>query len=867
MEFNFDTKKTSVSKSLRISSFPLFKYSGTLSQLFLYLFVISLFLVGFSSLGLIAESTAIKIPILLFILFLLSLEIYLFTELKIKNPEINAYLSETLSNPEKYNLAEFLSLEYCKIVENAIKICERKKLLEVSSEVLLYSAVTVSKDVRILVFRLGLDIQKLQADLKNYLEKQPRQENFYPVKSAESSAKQFNGVNLLFSESFQKTILESAAIAHERGRNVIGEKEVLVSLAKKDQFFRRILIEKELKENDVANITLWLDSLEQKIAQSKKFWTKENLSKFGSLGKDFASGFTVTLDQFSIDWREFSQKNIFNEIIGHKKEIDELEIILTKSKLSNALIIGEEGVGKRSIIQALAQRCYSGTGLPELEDKRVVELDMVALISRIQDQEKLETTLDQIFQEALAAGNVILVIDRLDNFVTQKVQKPGEIDISVILAKYLAIPNFQFVAITSFDGLHRKLEQTLAFLEYFRKIEVSEVSELETIRILQNLAITLEQKYKILIIYPSIREIISLTARYLPSIPFPKKAIDILDEAATYVKSQRVKVLEPHHIAKIISDKTQIPIGKLEFKEKSVLINLENLIHKRIINQEDAVTEISIAMRRARAGISSKKRPMGVFLFMGPTGVGKTETAKALAEVYFGGEKRIIRLDMSEFQAIEDIPRLIGAISPVEQQGLLTTPVRENPFSLVLLDEIEKAHPNILNLFLQVFDEGHITDGQGRKIIFTNTIIISTSNAGAVMIFKMVESGEKIEKDKLLNSLFEKGIFRPEFINRFDATVVFHPLTKDNLMNITQLMLSGLVKNLKEKDIDLIVTEPLKEKIVELSYKPEFGAREMRRVMQDKIENQIAQALLSDKVVKGNKIEINPENFEIIVIK
>ena len=320
----------------------------------------------------------------------------------------------------------------------------------------------------------------------------------------------------------------------------------------------------------------------------------------------------------------------------------------------------------------------------------------------------------------------------------------------------------------------------------------------------------------------------------------------------------------PSHIAKVISDKTQIPIGKMEFQEKSVLLNLENLISQRIIGQGEAVNEISIAMRRARSGLSSKKRPMGVLLFLGSTGVGKTETAKALAQIYFGGEEKMIRLDMSEFQSVSDIPKLVGQVSPVEEQGLLTTPVRENPFSLVLLDEIEKAHPNILNLFLQVFDEGNITDGQGRKVIFTNTIIICTSNAGADVIFEQIKSGQKIEKDKVFDFLFQKGIFKPELINRFDAAVFFSSLTKENLLRIAQLNLERLAKNLKEKDIDFNITEALKEKIVELSYKPEFGARQMRRVIQDKIENVIAAALLSDKVVKGDRIEINAEDFSVV---
>lgn len=884
MPFNFDTRKTLVSRAIKISSFPPFKYAGILSQLSLFLFTISLFLITLSFLGFVHQSGVIKIPFFLLFCFILFLEINLFVELKIKNPGIVPSFSDAASNPENYNLADFLSLESCKIIEGAIKICKKRKLSEVSSESIFYSSIINSKDIQVLIFRLGIDIKKLQEDLKNYLEKsrpqsglgsstesgQPRQEKFYSVKPAESGVasknQQFNGVNLSLSESFQKTIEESVKITDQRNHKIIGEKEILVALAKHDEFFKKVLIYYDLKEKDIENITLWLDAIENKLNQNRQFWSSKNLSKLGSLGKDWASGFTVTLDKFSVDWSEVAKRNIFNEIIGHKKEIDEVEIILSKSSLRNVLIIGEPGVGRKSIIEALAQRCHLGASLPELNDKKVVELDMVALLSNIQDQEKMEITLDLIFQEAASAGNIILVISELDNFVAQKIQKPGEVDVSVILAKYLAMPDFQFIGITSFDGLHRKLEQNPSFLEYFRKVEVSEISELETIRILQNLALAMEQKYKILIIYPAIREIVNLTARYLPSVPFPQKAIDVLDESAVYVKSLKEKVVLPHHIAKIISDKTQIPVGKMEFKEKSVLLNLENLIHQKIINQHEAVSEISIAMRRARSGISSKKRPMGVFLFMGPTGVGKTETAKALAEIYFGGEERMIRLDMSEFQAIIDIPRLIGAINPIEQQGLLTTPVREKPFSLVLLDEIEKAHPDILNLFLQVFDDGHITDGQGRKVIFTNTIIICTSNAGAATIFQAVESEQKIEKNKLLDSLFNKGIFRPEFINRFDATVIFQPLTKENLMDITQLMLSSLVNNLKEKEIDFIITEPLKEKIVELSYKPEFGARETKRIIQDKVENEIAQALLSDKITKGDKIEINPENFEIVKI-
>lgn len=668
-----------------------------------------------------------------------------------------------------------------------------------------------------------------------------------------------------FSTGFQKTIRSALNISVERQHDSIGEKEILVALAKENEFFKKTLVDADLKPEDVDNLTLWLDSAEDLMERNKKFWTRENLLRKGSFGKDFSSGYTITLDKYSIDWRKAVSQWRFMEIIGHTKEIEETEVILAKSALANALIIGDPAADRKSIIKAIAQRCYLGTSLPELNNKRVVELDTVALATQISDFEKLESTLDQIFSEVVASGNVILVIDNLDNFVGQKVQKAGTFDISGVLSKYLPIPAFQFIGLTSYEGLHKNIEEDSSFANSFEKVEVVEVTEKETINILQSVALDLEYAHKILVLYPSIREIVNLTARYMPSLPFPKKALDILEESVVYVQRLREKVVLPHHIAEIISKKTDIPVGKMEVKEKEVLLNLENLIHSRIINQEEAVSEISIAMRRARMGIASKTRPMGTFLFLGPTGVGKTETAKALAQIYFGSEKKMIRIDMSEFQAISDIPRLIGATSPIEMQGLLTTPVRETPFSLVLLDEIEKAHPNILNLFLQVLDEGHITDGQGRKVVFTSTIIICTSNAGADIIFKQVESQQAIEKDKLLDAIFDKNIFRPEFVNRFDATIIFHPLTKENLLKIAQLSLQSLQKNLKEKDIDFNITEALKDKIVELSYKPEFGAREMRRVVQDKVENAVAQALLSDKIKKGDKFEINSENFELIV--
>jgi len=402
-------------------------------------------------------------------------------------------------------------------------------------------------------------------------------------------------------------------------------------------------------------------------------------------------------------------------------------------------------------------------------------------------------------------------------------------------------------------------------LDCFEKVEISEISERETILILENFLPYFEKKHKVFVTYPALRDLVRYSARYLPEIPFPKKAIDLLDETIVYVSSFTTsKLVLPEHVARIISDKTQIPVGEIELKERETLLSLENLIHQRIINQEEAVKEISTALRRARADITVRKGPMGAFLFLGPTGVGKTETSKALSEIYFKSEEAMIRVDMSEFSAIKDIPRLIGSI---EEEGILTNKVRERPFSLVLLDEFEKAHPNILNLFLQVFDEGYFTDGLGRKVNFKNTLLIATSNAGYQIILEAIK--QKIDwakvKEKLLDYLFENVIFRPELINRFDAIIVFKPLTKENLLDIAGLLLTKLKENLAQKDIEFSITDSLKEKIVELGYNPVFGAREMRRVIQDKVENILAQAILSGKLKRGDKVEIDPKDFKLLI--
>lgn len=841
--FNLNIKRAKIYQAIIWEKFPLFKFAKSFKKLFFALFIIVflLFLYGFLSenFSQIANRKLFGSSVIFLVLTVF---------FQILDSFLNSKLQKPIK-PEDDNLAEFLNFEIAKAVYKSIRFSISRNVPEINSNILFYFLLADNRKLNFIFSRLILDLNEIKKILRDDLLKIP----------SEITAER----RKRFSEDFQRVILEAIKIAREKEKERVETGDILTALSRENSLFKKILIETDLKTEDVENLVYWLEYLEEKIEKSKKFWEYENLLKKGTLAKEWLAGYTITLDKFSIDWTEKIRKGL-PEIIGHKEEIEAVERILARREINNVLLVGESGTGRKSIISAITKKSLLGQSLPEVNYKRVVELDLPGLLAQLPNTEEVETTLDKIFQEVVLAGNVILFIDEFHNYIAQFL-KPGIIDISGVLAKYLHLPEFQIIAVTTPSGLHQYIEQNPSILTLFEKVEVSEISLKETLLLLENLTLFLERKHKIFISYPALREIVSLTERYQPSLPFPEKALDLLDEVAIYVAQQtKDRIVVPSHVDEIFKEKTQIPVGEIEVKEREVLLNLEKLIHQRIINQDEAVDEISSALRRARSEITIRKGPMGTFLFLGPTGVGKTETSKALAEIYFSSEEKMIRLDMSEFQAIEDIPRLLGAPG---QEGLLTTPVRENPFSLILLDEIEKAHPNILNLFLQVFDEGHLTDGQARKVDFKNTIIIATSNAGYQVILEAIKRKTQWlkVKDKLLDFLFAEGIFRPEFINRFDAVVVFIPLTKDNLLDIAELMLQKLKKNLLEKGIEFVITEPLKEKIVELGYDPKFGAREMRRVIQDKVENILASALLSGQIKRGEKIEIDSTDFSINV--
>ena len=853
-KFNFNLKTTAIYRAVKWAKNPVFKLAKSLRKLCLVLFVLIFltFIYGFltDAISQKAQSLTLGLATIFLTLFLTFWLIESFLNSKIKKPRLKATIKEVVSNLEKYNLADFLSFEAARAVSDSIKFCRKRKIAEISSTVLFYFLLANNQNLNFIFSRALLNVKEIKQFLQSY---------FKTISS------QSQPINMVYAGDFQHSIFESLKIAEKKNHLRIETEDIIAGLAKHDLIFKRILIDNNLKAQDIENLSWWLGDLEEKIKENKRFWEWKNLVKKGSLGKEWTAGYTLTLDRFSTDLSELVRKRGLPEIIGHQKEISAMERILSRREINNVLIVGESGSGRKSMIHALAKKSVLGESSAEVNYKRIIQLDLTNLLAQISSFEEVEVTLDNIFREVILAGNVVLVIDEFHNFISGGF-RPGVIDISGVLAPYLAYPAFQIVAITTFEGLHKNIEQNPSLLSLFEKVEVAEISERETLMLLQNLSLILEQKYKKFVSYQSLRDIIVYCSKYLPAIPFPEKAMDLLDEVMVYLFQTAIKdkVLLPEHIAYLVSEKTQIPVGEIEKEERQVLLNLENLIHERIINQEEAVKEVAASLRRARAEVATRSGPMGTFLFLGPTGVGKTETAKALAEIYFGSEDRMIRLDMSEFQSAADIPQLLGAPG---EEGLLTTQVRKRPFSLILLDEIEKAHAHVLNLFLQILDEGHVTDGLGRKVDFKNSIIIATSNAGYQIILEALR--EKTEwfkvKQKLLDRLFEEGIFRPEFINRFDAMVVFRPLSKENLLAIADLMLKKLKKNLKEKEIDFVITEPLKERIAELGYDPTFGARQMRRVIQDKIENVLAQAILSGQIKRGGRAKIDPDSFKLIV--
>lgn len=597
---------------------------------------------------------------------------------------------------------------------------------------------------------------------------------------------------------------------------------------------------------------------EEKKNNSGRFWRLENLKKIRPIGMHWHYGYTVNLDKYckdlsESDWTDYGK----TELIGRNEEYEILKMILQRPDQNCVLIVGNSGVGKKTLIHSLARNIRIDEE-KEIEDIRILLLDLGRAISdAINKGEDVENFMRLLFHEASYAGNVVLVIENMENFIGKEVNTFHP-DISAVISEFLEVPTFQIIATSTTKEYHHLIEKHDQIIKYFEVIEMREPSEDETVAILLFQMQRYENK-RIIFTYKAIKEIITNSGRYNWEFPLPERALDLaMNVLMFWEKKSAEQFITEKTVNDYLTLKTGVKHGQVEGEERKKLLDLEDTLHQQVIGQEEAINHVAEAFRRSRSGIGNSKKPIGSFLFLGPTGVGKTETAKALAKAYFGDESRIVRLDMSEFQMPNSIDRLLGS-NQLNQPGRLVTQIKDNPYSLLLLDEIEKAYPEILDIFLQILDEGFVTDAFGEKINFTNTMIIATSNAGASLIKKMVEENITAEeiKEAIIDYVIENNIFRTEFLNRFDGVIFFRPLNDRELVSVVHLQLDKFARRVaKEKNIEITFSEDIIGDIIQKGYNPIFGARSVNRYIEDTVEGIIAKKIISGEAVNGGKIEI-----------
>ncbi len=655
----------------------------------------------------------------------------------------------------------------------------------------------------------------------------------------------------------------------------------------------------------------------------------------GKLGKRRSATATPMLDQYSRDLTKLASENRLDPVIGRNEEIQRVIQILSRRGKNNPCLIGEPGVGKTAIVEGLAQRIIQGLVPEPVAEKRVVTLDLSGMVAGSKYRGEFEERIKRVIREVTQAGNILLFVDEIHTIIGAGGAE-GALDASNILKPSLARGEIQLIGATTIEEYRKHIEKDAALERRFQPVTVEEPGREEAIEILKGLRGYYEEHHQVEITDEGISAAVDLSIRYINDRFLPDKALDLMDEASSKVRLGGYKMPEqledleqkmnqcdkdleqflmdgeiseasrvshekqeleeaydklikkyrkdarkkrmsvgPEEIADIVSGWTKIPVKKLEEGEAARLRRLEKTLHKRVIGQEEAVTAVAKAVRRGRVGLKDPNRPIGSFLFLGPTGVGKTEITKALAEAMFGDEQAMIRVDMSEYMGKHSVSKMIG--SPpgyvgYDEGGQLSEKVRRHPYSVILFDEIEKAHPDVFNILLQVLDDGHITDAQGRKVNFKNTIIIMTSNAGAQAIISPKKLGfgvgddEKQNYERMKSGVMEevKRIFKPEFLNRIDETIVFRSLDKEDMKKIVSLLSQTLVERCRSQmDITLSIKDSVKTYIVEKAYDPKYGARPLRRKIQNEIEDTLAEEILEGRIKKGNTVDVGIRNGKV----
>lgn len=622
-----------------------------------------------------------------------------------------------------------------------------------------------------------------------------------------------------------------------------------------DPDFSRFLFSKNIQETEFVGAAAWVEHIHELLRRHERWWSKDRLGRIKGIGKDWSYGKTYALDRYGRGVAPVS-----GDESRYGEEVKALETILSRSQEANALLAGEEGIGKMEVIGLLEGKLENKTVFPPLEHKRMVILDTGALIAVNGNKASFEGEFIKILRQAVRAGNIILVVPDFPSFIKNATALGS--DAIALMDSYIASPDIQVIALSGLTQYHQVVERDSRISRRFETILVKESSGAGIVRLLEEKIVEVEREEKIYFTYQALSTLVRGVERYITDGILSEKALDLLYEIVPTVKRSGKKIVEEKDVLLLIEEKTGIPTGEIGTKEREHLKKLETLLHKRIVGQDIAVSAVSSAMKRARSGIINPDRPTGSFLFLGPTGVGKTETAKALAEVFFGDENKMTRLDMSEYNGADALDKLIGSFT-TSTSGVLSSFIRERPYGVLLLDEFEKAHSEVHNLFLQILDEGMFSDMFGKRINARNLIIIATSNAGSDIIWNLMKEGKRLadEKDSIIDTLIQKKLFRPELLNRFDAIVLFHPLEQEHLEKIASFMLQKLHKRLYERGIDLVITPALINYLVKVGSDPKFGARPLNRAIQEKIEKVIAEKMIAGTLPPGSKIELTEQDL------